>query len=201
MTAHPQDEPIVRDELEDEGPGPRASAATRIAIALGILVIGVVVLREGLAVRGDLSPSGPRFVPVVMGVLWLVLGVAHLIQVVTALRSRSTGSTTSAGSAESTEADEGGEASIVSVPHDHAEGIAHRLRLVVLIAILIAFAYLLFPLGYVVATTLLFPAAAAALGSNRHVRDVVIGIVFAVSLYYAFSKLLGISLPQGVLPL
>ena len=52
--------------------------------------------------------------------------------------------------------------------------------------------------GYVVATALLFPVAARALGSRALVRDVVAGIVFAVGVDLLFTRVLAVPLPIGI---
>ena len=68
-------------------------------------------------------------------------------------------------------------------------------------ALLILYALLVVPLGYVIATALLFFAAARVLGSRQLVRDAVVAVVLAVAVYVAFTQFLDISLPEGVLGL
>jgi len=67
--------------------------------------------------------------------------------------------------------------------------------------LLILYALLVVPLGYMIATALLFWAAARVLGSRQLVRDIVVAVVLAVIVYLAFTQFLDISLPQGVLGL
>ena len=52
-----------------------------------------------------------------------------------------------------------------------------------------------------VATTLFLPAAARILGSRNLVRDVTVGLVLAVVVYFGFTEFLGVRLPAGVLDL
>ncbi|MET9273120.1 tripartite tricarboxylate transporter TctB family protein [Kribbella sp. NPDC003557] len=67
--------------------------------------------------------------------------------------------------------------------------------------LLVLYALLVVPLGYVIATALLFFAAARVLGSRQLVRDIVVAVVLAVVVYIAFTQFLDISLPGGVLGL
>jgi putative tricarboxylic transport membrane protein len=68
-------------------------------------------------------------------------------------------------------------------------------------ALLVVYALLVVPLGYMLATALLFWAAARVLGSRQLVRDIVVAVVLAVVVYVAFTQFLDISLPEGVLGL
>jgi putative tricarboxylic transport membrane protein len=157
-----------------EATRPAASWA-QLAFAAAILLLGVLVLTEGLSVRGDLSPQGPRFFPTALGVLWLVLGVCYLVGRLRVVVGRAEDEST--------------------------ERLAHVKRLGVLAVLLVAYVYVLYPLGYVLSTALFFVGAAAALGSTHHRRDVVVGVLLSVAVYFLFSRLLGISLPSVVLPL
>jgi putative tricarboxylic transport membrane protein len=67
--------------------------------------------------------------------------------------------------------------------------------------LLVLYAFLVVPLGYVIATALLFYAAARVLGSRQLVRDIVVAVVLSVVVYIAFTQFLDISLPEGVLGL
>lgn len=158
-------------------PAPARPAATwaQLAFAAVVLLLGVLVLVEGLSVRGDLGPQGPRFFPTALGVLWLVLGVCYLVS-----RLRTV---------------------LGGAVDESTERLAHVQRLAVLAVLLVAYVYVLYPLGYVLSTFLFFVGATAALGSTHHRRDVVVGVLLSVAVYLLFSRMLGISLPPGVLPL
>jgi putative tricarboxylic transport membrane protein len=54
-------------------------------------------------------------------------------------------------------------------------------------------------LGYIVATALFLPVAARVLGSRHVLRDLVIGILIAVVVYFGFTEFLGVRLPAGIL--
>ena len=70
-----------------------------------------------------------------------------------------------------------------------------------LIATLIAYAYVVIPLGYIISTAVSFVLTTRILGSRSPVRDIVVGLLLAVALYFGFTSLLSIRLPRGVLPL
>ncbi|WP_328323363.1 tripartite tricarboxylate transporter TctB family protein [Kribbella sp. NBC_00382] len=67
--------------------------------------------------------------------------------------------------------------------------------------LLVLYAFLVVPLGYIIATALLFYAAARVLGSRQLVRDIIVAVVLSVVVYIAFTQFLDISLPEGVLGL
>jgi putative tricarboxylic transport membrane protein len=55
------------------------------------------------------------------------------------------------------------------------------------------------PLGFVLATTVLFVAVAYALGSRRIVLNAAVGLVLCAVTYVAFTRGLGLVLPAGLL--
>lgn len=64
---------------------------------------------------------------------------------------------------------------------------------------LVIYAFALAPAGYIVATAVFVPACARMLGSRNLLRDSVIGLVMAVSIFAFFTRILGIRLPDGIL--
>ena len=58
---------------------------------------------------------------------------------------------------------------------------------------------LLKTLGFVPAAAILFLSVAFAFGSRRYLRDAAIGIGLAAAAYFAFTRLLGLQLPGGLL--
>jgi putative tricarboxylic transport membrane protein len=153
--------------------GPRIFAVALLAFALFVL-FGTFQIsgREGL------SPSGPRFFPLVVAVGLLVFGTLFLIST-TLRQDRYLGEKAA------------------------AEGAATNWPTTGLVAaILVVYAFLLDPLGYIVATALLFPAAAHALGSRgrrKVLRNLAIGVVLGVVVFFSFTELLGVRLPDGLL--
>jgi putative tricarboxylic transport membrane protein len=52
--------------------------------------------------------------------------------------------------------------------------------------------------GYVIAATVCFWGVAYAFGSRRILKDLAISAVFALIVYFSFSKGLNINLPSGI---
>jgi putative tricarboxylic transport membrane protein len=55
------------------------------------------------------------------------------------------------------------------------------------------------PLGFVPAAMILFLSVTSAFGSRRYFRDVTVAAALALVAYLAFTRLLGLQLPAGVL--
>ena len=165
---------LLEAELDEDHTS--SSAWGPVVVGATMLVIGGVALKETLAIRGEgFAPEGPRIFPLILTIAWTALSVAYLAQQARAmLRARG------------------------SLP---AERFDNRLELVVLVALMVGYAYVLVPLGYVVTTSIFFVAAARAMGSRLLVRDIVVGIGLSLGVYLLFTGALGVSLPPGVLPL
>ncbi|GLZ31896.1 hypothetical protein Lesp02_40840 [Lentzea sp. NBRC 105346] len=80
------------------------------------------------------------------------------------------------------------------------EGGFDRTALLLMVT-LIGYAYVVIPLGYIISTAVSFVLTARILGSHRLVRDIVVAVLLASAVYFAFTELLSIRLPRGVLPL
>jgi len=78
-------------------------------------------------------------------------------------------------------------------------GPAHWPTLLGLAGIILAAALLMDPLGFVIASALMFYGSALLLGSRRYVWALLIGIGLAVATFYGFVLGLGINLPAGLL--
>jgi putative tricarboxylic transport membrane protein len=152
----------------------------RIA-GLVLLVLGAVVLRAvwTIADREEqgFSPVGPRFVPIVVAVGLIVLSVAFLY------RSTLSPDTELAEQSAAEDAN------------------TNWVRTGAALVVLFAYALLLDPLGYIIATTLLFAAMARVLGSRDALRDLCVGLALAAVVYWAFTTRLGVLLPDGILGL
>jgi putative tricarboxylic transport membrane protein len=51
--------------------------------------------------------------------------------------------------------------------------------------------------GFVIAGTVLFACVARGFGSRRPARDVAIGLILTLGIYFFFVKLLNVNLPAG----
>jgi len=157
-------------------------------IAAGVLVIGAVFLIfQALQIRqgAGYSVVGPGTMPLVAAIGLLVLGGVFAVRT-TLMPDTELGVTAAA-----------------------EEQVTHWPTIAVVGGLLILYAVALngfrlgsfqVPgLGYIVATTVFLPAAAWALGSRAVVRNVVVGVVIAVVVYFGFTEFLGVRLPGGLL--
>jgi putative tricarboxylic transport membrane protein len=158
-----------------ESAAPGESTREERALAGGLLgllmVIGaVVVLVDAAGLRApDDAVLGPAAAPTLIGVLLGLVGGALAFQGRRVLR-------TAAG----------------------LKGEARRLwRLGALVVILIAYAFLLPILGYVVCSAGLFTGAALLLGAPHPARIVAYGWTLAVLTFVVFDRLIGLTLPAG----
>jgi putative tricarboxylic transport membrane protein len=183
----------------------------------GVLVAGAAfALLEVTRITSPVgySPAGPRFIPLVVCLIWLGLALAYLGQ---ALRHRLRGravvpapqdapvspavSPPAAGVTSHRADRPAGDPAAPAVPTPGAGGLRTLATPALLVAVLIGYVLVLDLLGYILATALAFVACAWVIGSRKLIRDVVIGVLLAVGIYYAFTELLAIRLPAGVLPL
>lgn len=168
--AGPEDVALAEEE-ESRAP----SRVTQLVVALCVLALGLVVVWQATVIPGEgWNPRGPRLVPLLVGLIWSGLAVVFVVQAVVGLARG----------------------------HDipRAEALTNAPRVGLLLVLIVAYAFALEPLGYVITTVLFFPLACVVLGSRQYVRDFVIGLGMALVLYYSFTELLRIHLPSGVLP-
>jgi putative tricarboxylic transport membrane protein len=152
--------------------GPRLAGVFLLAASVAIL-LGVFAIPG----RGGYSTSGPRFVPLLVAIGLIGLSALYLVRTFVrpdvALAER-------------------------SAEEDDA---THWATPGLIMVALLAYAFLLEPVGYPLATALVFIVIARLLGSHSVVRDVIVGLVLGFGLYTAFTQYLGVSLPAGLTPL
>ncbi|MEV0624100.1 tripartite tricarboxylate transporter TctB family protein [Nonomuraea sp. NPDC050404] len=150
---------------------------TQRIVSLGFLATAVVVLAQAFAIPqgSGYQAVAPRGFPLLVGV---GLAVVAVIGVVQAFR-----------------------APVVKAADGDEEETTHWPSVLMLLAALAVYALLLSPIGYWQATTLFFVAVARVLGSRRLVRDLLVGLVLALATYFLFDRLLGITLPPGLIRL
>lgn len=152
--------------------GPRLAGLALLAGSVAILV--AVTAIPG---RGGYSTSGPRFVPLVVAIVLILLSVLFLVRTVV-------------------------RPDVELARHSAKEDAATRWLTPGMIAVaLVAYALLIEPLGYPLATALLFIAITRVLGSRQLVRDVIVGVVLGLVIFTAFTQYLGVSLPGGLTPI
>ncbi len=152
--------------------GPRAWGVVLLAIAIAVLAATTTIRsQEGYAA------TGPRFAPLLVGLLMLVLALLFLAR------------------------------TVVRPDVELGERAAREqagtewTRPVLIVACLIGYALLLEPLGYIVATTLFFLPVARLLGSRSPLRDLLVGFGISVVLFVGFTQFLGVDLPGGLTPI
>jgi putative tricarboxylic transport membrane protein len=150
--------------------------APRLA-ALLLIGGGVFLLYNALqigSVRGY-SVVGPSIMPIVVSLGIIVLGLALGLRT-TIWPDRDLG----AHAAE--------EAAVTHWPTIGALG-----------GLLVAYALVLGPLGYILSTAVLLPASARVMGSRALLRDIVLGVGLAILIFVGFTRFLQIRLPAGIL--
>lgn len=160
-------------------PAPVRSYAGPRAFGAALLALGVAVLVATFAIgeSDGLSVSGPRFVPLLVSIGMIALSLAFLART-TVLPDEQLGRQA---------ADEA--------------AVTHWPTPALLAALFVAYVLLLEPVGFILATVAFIPLAARVLGSRSVVRDVAVGALIGVGMYFAFTQFLGVPLPAGVVPL
>ena len=145
----------------------------RLRIAGGVLlamgVIAVIAVTAIPSSRYGWSITGPRFAPLLAAGALVLLAAAFLLRRDPALER-----------------------------HVDAEmGETHWPTPALLLGLLIAYVLLLGPLGYALATTIFVWIAAWLLGSDKPVRDVIVGLGLGVIAGFVFGEWLNVQLPTG----
>ena len=150
-----------------------------MAVALGVLLLGIVVLVEtqDIRVRQGVVVS-PRIIPNLVGGGLVVIAIWYAIEVVRAPHFAS-----------------GGEDAEDVDP----EASTDWRVLGIIAAALIAYAALLEYAGFIVASAILFLISAFAMGSRNILRDIVIGLLLGTAIFLLFDGWLGVRLPVGLL--
>jgi putative tricarboxylic transport membrane protein len=184
----PADPPIERDPpvgalTAPAGPGPR----TRAVAGVVLVAVGVALFVRALVAGLDrgITLGGPTSAPIAVTALWVVVATAYLVGRVRALARERAAS-----------------------PDEPPAGPGIRWRVpALLMVLLLGYAVVLkyTVVGYVLATALFFLGSARLLEHRplrgTILRDAVIAVGLALAIYLVFTRLLGISLPAGVLPL
>ena len=149
-----------------------------LAFAGSLVLLSLIVAWDTsrMDVPQGASIVSPRVVPYIVAALVLSAGIALIIEV---LRGR-------LGIPEGTEAGE------EFVPADR------RTMLYLIIAIGVH-VLLLEKAGYIIAATFGFWGVTFTFGSRKPVKDFAISLIFALVVYFTFSKGLQIQLPKGLL--
>jgi putative tricarboxylic transport membrane protein len=156
----------------------QAGSRAELGLAAFVTAVGAFVLVQtaGLSVPATSNVVGPKFFPTLVGIALIVVGVLLAVEV---LRG---------GVAEPDPAED----------VDPTQPTDWR-TLLLLLAALAAHLLMMLLIGYVLAAAALFWGAAFALGSRRRLRDAAVGVLLGVVLYVAFTRGLGLRLPEGAI--
>lgn len=162
--------------MSGQSPPEKGSLGLHVAAVAALLFSAVMLYRAILiGAEGGFGPEGSGFFPLIVTAGLLFFSALFVLQ--TTLRPDTALQEHTAEEAEAT--------------NWRTVGLA--------IVCLLVYAFLLAPLGYVIATTLFFPVVARVFGSRRWVRDIIIGLVASLILFIGFTQLLGVRLPAGLL--
>jgi putative tricarboxylic transport membrane protein len=145
-------------------------------VGIVLLALGVIALVATFSIssaRYGWSASGPRFAPLLASIALILLALAFLLRTVW-------------------RPDED--------LREHAAremGDTHWPTPGLLLALLVGYVLLLGALGYALATTIFVWLAAWLLGSDKPVRDVIVGLAIGIVAGYAFGEWLNVQLPTG----
>lgn len=154
----------------------RALLSLRLA-ALTVISLGGIILTQvpQIGTGAGFIVVGPRIFPVAVGIGCLVLGLLFLLRTTFLL-----------------------DKDLVTDVITEEASTDWSTTILALLS-LVAYASLLHPLGYTLATALFFPVIGRILGSTRLWRNIVIGLVLGLAIYLIFTRILGVRLPAGVL--
>jgi putative tricarboxylic transport membrane protein len=166
--------------MTPEEPKPASSARVLLGLriaALVVIILGGIILTQvsQIGTGAGFIVIGPRIFPTVVGAGFVVLGLLFLLRT-TVLPDND----------------------LISDVTAEAATTEWSTTALILLS-LVAYASLLHPLGYTLATALFFPVAARILGSSRLWRNILIGLVLGLAIYLIFTRVLGVRLPAGLL--
>ena len=148
-----------------------------LILSLGVLALGILatVVAFRLPEAGGYSRIGPNFVPRLVSVGMIVLGIWLLAEVVTG----------------------GWRERVPDDPAERGEHAFHFGAFAWVSAGLFAQMALINTGGFVLAAMALYALVARGFGSMRWVRDLAIGLVLGVAVFLFFVRFLNVNLPAG----
>jgi putative tricarboxylic transport membrane protein len=148
-----------------------------LILSLGVLALGILatVVAFRLPEAGGYSRIGPNFVPRLVSVGMIVLGIWLLAEVVTG----------------------GWRERVPDDPAERGEHAFHFGAFAWVSAGLFAQMALINTAGFVLAAMALYALVARGFGSSRWLRDLAIGLVLGVAVFLFFVRFLNVNLPAG----
>ena len=166
--------PIARQKRSPD----RAIPVGELVFAGGVVALGVFALVRAGSINEPLTAGsmGPRALPYIVGAALVLSGVAVVVAVLRGQRG---------------EAEQGEDVA--------ADESTDWVTVGLLVGLLLVHIFLIVPVGWPIAATVLFAGAAVVLGAKPWWRALAIGLVLALVLQAAFAGGLGVSLPAGPL--
>lgn len=143
-----------------------------VSIALAALGIFVIAGTQDISSGGGYSQVGPRAFPYVIGAGLLIIGGILSWQAVS-----------------------GGWRNVpMDDSHEEPDWIAFAILSTAVILHMASIAWA----GFILASTFLFTLVARGFGSNRLVRDILVGLALSTIAFFIFTRGLGLNLPSGL---
>jgi putative tricarboxylic transport membrane protein len=165
----------------------RLTIERRLAIVIALVALLVLWLSLQVPEPSSFMAVGPRTFPYILGLAMLLSAILLFI-----LPPRSVPST------EEREAVEHTDASVIAGDPGQ-EGVDEPLewrRVLLLMGLTLLYVLLFVPLGFVLSTVPFIIVSARVLGSRHLIRDIIVAIAVAVSIYYLFTQILRVGLPE-----
>ncbi|MEH7223459.1 tripartite tricarboxylate transporter TctB family protein [Bacillus sp. JJ1566] len=154
-------------------------------IISGSVVLAFAIIFTIMAFRLPPSPSGsvvigPSVFPGAIGILLILTSIILIISGLVELRQN--------------------KSKIVKVKGEQEEGEQQDKKKVILISlILFGYVVLFVPLGYVISTVLFILGLSMYLDRKHWIRNIIYSLVFSITVYFVFDRLLSVYLPLGPL--
>lgn len=152
---------------------------SELVVAAALLVLGGIILYQTRDIRivKSMSQVSPRVIPNAVGAILILLGIWYSVDIVRHPHVISAG--------------EDDEDVDIEAPTDWKVLGAIALALA-------AFALLMQPAGFIIASAALFAISSTGMGSRKVLLNVLIGLVLGAIVYLVFDRWLGVRLPGGI---
>lgn len=150
---------------------------SELLVAAGMIILGIVVLIYTQDIRVTRATTvSPRLVPQIIGVGALLIGAWYIIDIIRTPHDIS-------GGEDSEDVD-------IDAPTDWT-------ALIIIGIALTIFAFIVEPLGFSLASAVMFFITSFAMGSRKYVLNALLGLVLGVAVFLVFDTWLGVRLPAG----
>lgn len=157
-----------------------------------ITALGVVLLASARRIErlpSDTEVIGPSAFPTALSVLLVLAGLALTLSALRGAKDEGTGAMVMQ--------DEDCEEVAELVGPDEPPAPARRL--LVMVTVFAAYCFLLIPVGFLISTAAYLAAVTCLVDSSKWKRNLLFAVGFSVIVYVAFTQLLAVELPPGLL--